>query len=237
MPINQSRLITQTNAALLSLKALNTIRSHIRAQATYISQGTMSREVAYLELINLISDNEQLFPPSPQFAPEFEYMASTYAKIIHVISIEQNHFSRHASINARNAESLRIARDRKDPNRQRRTSHPHSVFESSTIVSPTNSPPPSPPSLPPDELTDEESQEILAVIRASKAAGSHPPFEIQTSPSQPQDTDYSSELNPDLTPPPKIQSYIPPTLDPADDIDPGDPDFDSTKPPPSGMNS
>jgi hypothetical protein len=233
MPINQSRLITQNIAAILSLKALNTIRAAVRSQSLYISQGTMSHTQAYLELINLISDNEQLFPPNPAFAPEFEYMASTFAKVIHVVSIEQNHFSRHANINARNAANLRAARDRKTPDRQRRTSHPHSVYETSVVIPPINaaSSPPLSTSIP--TQTDEEL--AREIEEYNKAHATPTPYEFQTPPSQPfTPTDYSNELHPDLTPPPKIQSYIPPPLDPAGDIDPGDPDFDPTKPPPSG---
>jgi hypothetical protein len=231
MPINQSRLITQNIAAIHCLKALNTIRTYIRNQALYISQGNMSHSQAYLELINLIADNDQLFPPNPSFAPEFEYMASTFAKIIHVISTEQNHFSRVATANARNAANLRANRDRQDPGRQRRrTSHPHSIYETSAVIPPINAA----LSPPPPAITQTNEELAREIAEYNKAHATPTPYDFQTPPSQPpHSTDYSSELHPDLTPPPKIQSYIPPDLDPAGDEE-FDPPDEEPKIPPSG---
>ena len=165
MPIAQSRLITQTNAALLSLQALNTIRIFIRTQSENISQRGMSYELAYTELCSLIEDNNRLFPPSPAFAPDLYEVVDVYSRIVHVITAELQHFSMNADKNR--ASQIRSARkrDRERPDRKQRRQRPHSVFESSQMIETSNqlpgfySPIKQPPGYIPPNQTDMTAEE------------------------------------------------------------------------------
>jgi len=101
----------------------------------------MPIELAYAQLINLIADNNELFPPNPAFAPDLEYIIDTYSKITHVVTAELNHFSQNARRNI--AAQVRSERSRNihNPDRQRRRQHPHSSFESAAIFQTSNQSP------------------------------------------------------------------------------------------------
>jgi len=169
MPINQSRLITQSNAAVLSLQALNTIRIYIRTQAERISRG-QSYELAYTELCDLIEDNNRLFPPTPVFAPDLYQVVDTYSKIIHVVIAEQNHFA--LNIEKNRAAQIRNARKRErddkaaNRTRKRRIQRAHSMFESSQMIQMSNqvpgmhSPIKEPPTYTPPPVPDITEEEL-----------------------------------------------------------------------------
>jgi hypothetical protein len=206
MPINQSRLITQNNAALLSFQAIERIRTFLQTQQTRINQGLMSPAVAFAELGLFITDNDQLFPPSiPGFAPDLRNTMTTFSKIEHVIMEEWRHFNRNAARNATKAEYMRTARNASNPRRNRRLSQPHSIFEASIVIAPSNQPPPisqfnddpARPYGPKDgELTPEQEQALLDDI-AARTGKPRTPFENQTPSSQ--------------------SIWTPPTLKPEDD--------------------
>jgi len=175
MALNQSRMITMTNAAFLSLKALNRIRTFIRTLEPRILSGQMPPAVAYAELINLIEDNERLFPPDPSFAPDLQHVISTYARIEHVINSELSHFSKRAKDN--DMSRLRSARfrDRHNPDRRQRRRIAHSLYETNQLVAHTNAPqePDQPPRQP--FLSEEEFEEALK--QYSSPLPSSPPIE------------------------------------------------------------
>jgi len=181
MPINQSRLITQSNAAVLSLQALNTIRIYIRTQTEHISRG-QSYELAYAELCALIEDNNRLFPPTPVFAPDLYHIIDTYSKIIHVVVSEQNHFA--LNIDKNRAAQMRNARkrERDKPNRRHRRQRAHSMFESSSMMQMSNqtpginSPIKEPEAYRPPEIEDITEEELAQELEKYTPTPYKPPM-------------------------------------------------------------
>jgi len=217
MPINQSRLITQTNAAFLSLQALNRIRSYIASLQLDMQNGLTIAE-AYTRLSTYIMDNEELFPPNPAFAPDLLHVIGTYNKIIHVVGEEIKHFNRNQQRNAMQANLQRLRRDRMNPDRQRRRSQPHTVFETSQLVQTTNQQPSfhSPVKEAPNiyskeaigDITEEEWKEMVAA-----------------------NTSFVKQSQPSI-PPPLIKPNEPLSDDAPEDYDPNEPIM-----PPTGVNS